>query len=60
MTEINGLRVIVDDAVKGGTIHAIEPPPQRREFVYQCDYEKAYDDWYRRMNIWTVTNIGEP
>jgi hypothetical protein len=60
VTEINGLRVIVDSAVKCGTLHVIAPPPDRAAFATQEAYDKAYADWYRRMNCWTVTNIGEP
>jgi hypothetical protein len=59
MTEINGLRVIVDNAVKGGTIHAIESPPLREKFASEAQYEEAYHDWWRRQNLWTVTRVGE-
>jgi hypothetical protein len=56
---MNGLRVIVDNAVKGGTLHVMAPPPDRAAFESREEYERAYDAWYRKMNYWTVTNIGD-
>jgi hypothetical protein len=58
MSELNGLRVIVSEAVAGRTLHAIDPPPERDAYPDNASYRRAYDEWWRHMNCWTVTNIG--
>lgn len=61
MAEINGLRVLVTDAAERGTIHVIQPPPNPSSFPGQLAYERAYEEWWRKVHCWTATikNIGD-
>ena len=52
--EMNGLRVIVDEAVERGTLHVLAPEPRRADYTTDGDYRRAYREWWRKMNCWTT------
>lgn len=55
--EINGLRVILSEAVENGTLHAIQSPPERKTFASDADYQRTYDEWWTMTHAWTITGI---
>lgn len=57
MAELHGLRVLTTDQIN--TIHAIKSPPNPSAFPNREAYAKAYEQWWRDMHCWTITNIGE-
>jgi hypothetical protein len=58
VSEILGLQVLVSEAVERGTLHVIAPAPERADFASDEAYERAYREWWRMANCWTVRNIG--
>jgi hypothetical protein len=55
--ELLGLSVIVDEAVRAGTLHVIAPPPERADFVSDEAFDRAVARW-QRTQLWIVTNVG--
>jgi hypothetical protein len=52
MAEMRGLAAILANS---GTIHTLAPEPRREDYADEAAYVAAYDEWWGRMNFWTVT-----
>lgn len=47
---IHGLQNLVNSM---GTVHSIQLPPERADFLTDTEYEAAYEAWYWRTVAWT-------